>query len=66
MAALSPAEVAWPIDPTRSWRRKAARNFRDRNCDPRSVWTTQPATSKPSIRRLATAELRASTVELRV
>jgi hypothetical protein len=30
------------------------------------VWTTQPATSKPSIRRLATAELRASTVELRV
>src|SRR5688572_18067172 len=36
MAALSPAAPTRPIDPTRSWRRSSAKNFLERNCDPRS------------------------------
>ena len=37
------------------------KHFRDLNCDPRSEWTTQPATSAPLMPRLATAELSAVT-----
>ena len=31
MAALSPAEATWPIEPVRSCRRRAAKYFLDRN-----------------------------------
>ena len=44
MAALSPAAPTRPIEPTMSWRFRARTNFRLRNCDPRSVCRTQPAT----------------------
>ena len=39
------------------WRVRARWNFRDRNCDPRSAWTMQPATSAPVAARRATALL---------
>jgi hypothetical protein len=35
------------IDPTLRWRLRARTNFRDRNWDPRSACSTQPATSRP-------------------
>ena len=57
MAALSPAEPTWPIDPTMWWRVRARWTFRERNCDPLSVWNMQPATSP----RRATALLMAAT-----
>jgi hypothetical protein len=31
-----------PMDPTRSWRRSSARNFRDRNCDPSTCLVFTP------------------------
>src|SRR5665647_400095 len=45
MAALSPAAPTRPMDPTRWLTVKARTNFLDRNCDPRSEWTTQPVTA---------------------
>lgn len=57
MAALSPAAPTRPIDPTMWWRLRACTNFRLRNWLPRSLWTTQPATSP----RLATALSSAAT-----
>lgn len=44
MAALSPQAPTRPIDPTIACRPRAWTNFLDRNCDPRSLWTMQPAT----------------------
>jgi len=45
------------MDPTMPWRLSAAANFRLRKCDPRSVWTTHPATFP----RRATALFNAAT-----
>lgn len=61
MAALSPAAPTRPIEPTMSWRLSAWTNFLLRNCDPRSVCSTQPATSAPCARRRSAALFNAST-----
>ena len=57
MAALSPQAPTRPIDPIMACRPSAWTCFRLRNWDPRSVCSTQPATSP----RLATALFRAAT-----
>jgi hypothetical protein len=64
MAALSPAEPTWPIDPTSWWRHSSCWSFRARNCDPRSECSVHPATFWPSTARRATALLSASTAIL--
>lgn len=61
MAALSPAAPTRPIEPTMWCRLSWPTSFLDRNCDPRSVWSTQPATPAPSARRRATALFNAAT-----
>ncbi len=55
MAALSPAAPTLPTDPIRWCRLRARTNFRLRNCDPRSVCSTQPATSPRRATALWTA-----------
>src|SRR5215204_1268174 len=45
IAALSPAEPTWPIEPTIRWRVSARCTFRERNWLPRSECRMQPATS---------------------
>jgi hypothetical protein len=42
MAALSPAAPTLPIEPAIPWRPRARTNFRERNCDPRSLCRMHP------------------------
>ena len=60
MAALSPHAATRPIDPASRWRVRVRRNFRLRNYDPLSLWTTQPTISP----RIATAFSSARTARL--
>ena len=53
--------VCLAAQPGWAWRLRAWTNFLDRNCDPRSLWSTQPATSALSARRRATAFSSAAT-----
>jgi hypothetical protein len=55
IAAWSPAEPTWPIEPTSPWRARVRCTFLARNWDPRSVCKVQPATSPRRVTAISSA-----------